>query len=255
MDLFLCMAVLFAVGSIIGWIIELLFRRFFSSKKWINPGFLVGPVLPLYGFGVMGLFLVSHYLTFDVWFNIPSWANDIIVIVVMSITMTLIEYITGLIYIKGMGIKLWDYSNRWGNIQGIICPLFSLFWTIIGAGFHFLLTKPFENLLDWFTTNSLQNAWIPFILGIFYGVLFVDFGYSLKITTKIRKFAKDHEIIVKYEELKETVRDLQIRAKEKINYLLPFKSTVPLKDVLGSYLEKAKTLKEKVTDKIKNYKN
>ena len=81
MDLFLCMAVLFAVGSIIGWIIELLFRRFFSSKKWINPGFLVGPVLPLYGFGVMGLFLVSHYLTFDVWFNIPSWANDIIVIV------------------------------------------------------------------------------------------------------------------------------------------------------------------------------
>lgn len=258
MDLFLCMAVLFALGSMMGWIIELFFRRFFSSHKWINPGFLVGPYVPLYGFGVVGLFLLSHYLTFDSWFNIPRWGNDIIVILIMGISMTLIEYIAGLIFIKGMGIKLWDYSNRKGNIQGIICPLFSLFWMIIGAAFHFLLTGVFENLLDWFTSTSVTNAWLPFLLGTFYGVIFVDFGYSLKITSRIRTFAKEHNIVVRFEEFKESIREAQVKAKEKFSFILPLKSSVPLKESLLAYWDKTKAsiskktseLKEKVNSKI-----
>ena len=34
---------LYMLGSVGGWVIELFFRRFFSMKKWINPGFLNGP--------------------------------------------------------------------------------------------------------------------------------------------------------------------------------------------------------------------
>ena len=41
MSLFLKLAYLFFIGSVLGWVIELLFRRFISSKnperKWINP--------------------------------------------------------------------------------------------------------------------------------------------------------------------------------------------------------------------------
>ena len=50
MNMFLTLAFLFFIGSVIGWILELFYRRMISSKKWINPGFLVGPYLPLYGF-------------------------------------------------------------------------------------------------------------------------------------------------------------------------------------------------------------
>lgn len=35
---------LFVIGSLIGWIIELFLRRFVSQKKWMNPGFLTGPI-------------------------------------------------------------------------------------------------------------------------------------------------------------------------------------------------------------------
>lgn len=53
MSLFLTIAFLFFIGSMAGWVIEVVFRRFFSSanpeRKWINPGFLSGPYLPLYG--------------------------------------------------------------------------------------------------------------------------------------------------------------------------------------------------------------
>ena len=107
---------LFVIGSLLGWVIELFFRRFVSQKKWMNPGFLIGPYLPIYGFGVMVLYGVS---------NIPLGIEikvvDIIVhILVIGLGMTLIEFIAGLIFIKGFKVKLWDYSDRKGNIMGII---------------------------------------------------------------------------------------------------------------------------------------
>lgn len=65
MSLFLTIAFLFFIGSMAGWVIEVVFRRFFSSanpeRKWINPGFLSGPYLPLYGFSLCVLFLLSIY--------------------------------------------------------------------------------------------------------------------------------------------------------------------------------------------------
>ena len=60
---------LFFVGSCLGWCVEVLFRRFFSAKKWINPGFLTGPYLPLYGFGLTFMYGVSFIpvKTGEVW--------------------------------------------------------------------------------------------------------------------------------------------------------------------------------------------
>ena len=51
MSMFLTLAYLFFIGSVLGWCLELVFRKFFSSAnpehKWINPGFCVGPYVPL----------------------------------------------------------------------------------------------------------------------------------------------------------------------------------------------------------------
>ena len=56
MGLLLKSAFLFFIGATCGWTAEVLFRRFLSSanpeRKWINPGFCVGPYLPLYGVGL-----------------------------------------------------------------------------------------------------------------------------------------------------------------------------------------------------------
>lgn len=47
MNLFLKLAYLFFIGSVLGWVLELFYRRFISGanpeRKWINPGFCVGP--------------------------------------------------------------------------------------------------------------------------------------------------------------------------------------------------------------------
>ena len=41
---------------------ELLWRRFNranKTRKWINPGFMAGPYLPIYGFGLCTLYLLA----------------------------------------------------------------------------------------------------------------------------------------------------------------------------------------------------
>ena len=47
---------MFLIGAIIGYGLEVFYRRFFSAKKWVNPGFMKGPYLPLYGFGLVLMF-------------------------------------------------------------------------------------------------------------------------------------------------------------------------------------------------------
>lgn len=240
MSVAMMICLLFAFGSTLGWVLELLFRRYFTSRKWINPGFLVGPYLPLYGFGVSILFILSISLRFDKWFNISNSLNIIITLLIMSLMMTLIEYIAGVIFIKGMGVKLWDYSDRWGNINGIICPLFSFLWSIVAVIFYFFINPICLILIKWFSINAFQNIYLPFLLGVFYGVIFVDIGYSFNITNRIREFAKENKVIIKLEALKEEIREFQERTKAKINFIFPLKTKLDVKEHLVSYIEKIK---------------
>lgn len=231
------MCFLFFVGSCIGWCTEVLFRRIFTAKKWINPGFLTGPYLPLYGFGLVGLYLIC-LIPLDTGYK---WLDALLIILIMGVAMTVIEYIAGLIFIKGMKIKLWDYSDRWGNIQGIICPLFSFFWTVVGALFYFVVNPFVIGWVEWFV-NHIAFA---FVVGFFFGVLVIDFAHSVNLSVRIRKFAIDKQIVVRFEKLKESVREnieKHIKAAEatgkklkKPNFLFAFRSQRTIEEELDEY--------------------
>ena len=200
MDLFLTILFLFSLGSVFGWILELFYRRIFSTKKWINPGFLVGPCLPLYGFGLILLYLLAlirpDFIPNDFW-------RSAVTVVSMGAAMTLIEFFAGLIFIQGMKIKLWDYSDRRGNIMGIVCPQFSVYWTLLGAGYKFLIHPFFARAVSWLFAHF---AFI-FVVGMFYGVLLVDVCWSFRVMAKIRAFAKEHAIVVRLEEFKKSLAE------------------------------------------------
>lgn len=203
MSSFLILAFIFFIGSIVGWLIELIFRRFFSTtnlqRRWINPGFLIGPYLPLYGFSLCILFLLAQI---DINFIQNKIIEKLVLFIVMSIMVTIIEYIAGIIFIKGMKIKLWDYTDEWGNIEGIICPKFSFFWVILSAIYYFLIHSHMLSSIYWLS-NHLSFS---FIMGFFYGIFVIDVCYSLQVMVHVRKFAHDNKIIVKYELLKENIR-------------------------------------------------
>ena len=175
---------LFFIGCIMGWCIEVIFRKFFSksnpSHKWINPGFLIGPYLPLYGSGLVVLYLLSliHIDAVDA----HPVLQKVLVVLIMAIAMTVVEYIAGRIFIIGMNIKLWDYSDEWGNIQGIICPLFSFFWGVIAALYYFFLHPHILNAVYWLA----DHLTFSFFIGFFYGVFVIDCVVSFNLMNKVK---------------------------------------------------------------------
>ena len=225
MSIFLVLAFLFFIGSMLGWCIEFFYRHFASKDKiWVNPGFLLGPYLPLYGFGLCILYLMA---LIDI--------NKILLFIMMAILMTIIEYIAGVIFIRGMKVMLWDYSKEKFNFQGIICPKFSFYWALLGAAYYFLIHPHILNALEWLSGNLAFS----FVIGLFFGVFFVDFGYSINILSKIRKFAVENDILMKYELLKRQIRANNLERREKIRFLMPFKSEVPFADHLRRYIDRA----------------
>jgi len=243
---------LFMIGCMAGWVIELVFRKFFGAHnpdhKWINPGFLIGPYLPLYGFGLVVLFMLSliPYLEFSGYLPKEGWARSIVTIVIIGISLTVLEYIAGIIFIKGMHVRLWDYSKCWGNIQGIICPRFSLFWTLGGAGYYFLLRKPMIKLALWI----IANKGFCLIIGMIYGIFLVDVFYSFQLVAKIRRFAAEKQIVVRYEELKATIRQKAEDSKDKVYFLFLVPAEKNIHDILRRYAEKL----EGYADKLEEYK-
>jgi len=191
------LSTLFVIGSLFGWTLEVLFRRFVSQKKWMNPGFLTGPYLPIYGCGVAVLYGIS---------NIPLGIHpqvlDVVVkIAVIGASMTLIEFITGLIFIKACKIKLWDYSNRKGNIMGIICPSFSIIWLIVGSLYYFFLNPVLVQGITWIAENLIYT----YFIGAVIGAMIVDFAYSIHLATKLKVFNEYRAL--RFEEFKKEFKN------------------------------------------------
>lgn len=213
MVIFVTIITLFVIGSLSGWVIEVFFRRFFSQKKWMNPGFLVGPYLPIYGFGTILLYGLSNIdLSFIGLAENNPWLY-VIKVLIIGVGLITVEFIAGLIFIKGMGIKLWDYSKRPGNIMGIVCPLFDVLWLLAGSVYFFFINPYLVKAITWLAKEP--NHIYYFFIGIVIGMMITDFAYSMHIATRIRKFAKNNKVIIDLEKFKENLKEKTYALKLK----------------------------------------
>lgn len=237
MSYFLILTFLFAIGSMIGWGIELIYRRFVSQKHWVNPGFLAGPCLPLYGFSLCILYLlamVEDRLPIDD----LAWRKAVL-FVLMAAAITALEYTVGRVMIAATHVRLWDYSENWGNIQGIICPLYSFFWMLLSAAYYFLVHPHILDALAWLS----QNLAFSFGIGFFYGILVIDFNYSAQIIRKIQLYAEEKQIVVRLEGLREQIHsELEVR---KPRFLLSLKTDRPFNEILENYAERLNAKRKK----------
>lgn len=235
MNLFLILAFLFFIGSVAGWVLELLFRRFISSanpeRKWINPGFCTGPYLPLYGSGLCILYLLARLETYAI-LEDPLW-NRLLLFFAMAVSMTVIEYIAGILSLKVAKVRLWDYTKEWGNIQGIICPKFSLIWAILGAMYYFLIHPHILQALTWLSNNLAFS----FFIGLFFGVFLIDVADAAQLVVKLKRFADENNVILRYETIKANLRRKHAEAQKRYHFFRPFRTERPLAEHLKEWKE------------------
>ncbi len=97
----------FIIYAFLGWWTEVAFQTV-TKGKFINIGFLNGPVCPIYGFGMIILLYLLGSLT-----------DKILLLFIGSVLFTsILEYITGFILEKVFNDKCWDYSDKPFNIKG-----------------------------------------------------------------------------------------------------------------------------------------
>lgn len=63
--------------------------------------------------------------------NEYSHINIFLRAVICSLCITAIELLTGLVVNVYLGWNVWDYSGRYLNFLGQICPLYTVLWTLL----------------------------------------------------------------------------------------------------------------------------
>lgn len=107
----------FFIYAFLGWCAEVSFAAL-TSGKFVNRGFLNGPLCPIYGFGAV---IVLYCLT--------PLKNNLFLLFIGSVVLTsALEWLTGFVLEKLFHERWWDYSDMPFNIGGYICPLFSIMW-------------------------------------------------------------------------------------------------------------------------------
>lgn len=117
----------FFIYSFAGWNLETGFASI-KKSKFINRGFLRGPLCPIYGFGTILIILFSKLLSKVVFNEFNLLLLNVFLAIIL---VTALEYITGLLLEKIFHSKWWDYSDNDFNFNGYICLKYSLLWGVL----------------------------------------------------------------------------------------------------------------------------
>lgn len=195
---------IFFVYAFLGWCLEVSFFAL-TSGRFVNRGFLNGPVCPIYGFGVV---IVVLCLT-------PLMDRFVLLFLGSVLLTSLLELAVGVALEKLFHQRWWDYTSEPFNLGGYICLRFSLAW---GVACLFVVKILHPSIL-WLIVH------IPHTLGIvllccFSVVMAVDLAATVRTIAKINSRLQQIEelagrIKALSNELGETLADHVLEAAEK----------------------------------------
>ena len=157
----------FFIYSFLGWIIETIYAMFVHGY-FVKRGFLFGPICPIYGFGAVLLLMATKKL----------YKKPFLKFLIATIAFTLFEYMVSFILEMLFGLRWWDYSNDFLNIQGRVSLLYSIFWGVIGLILLEKLHPYIQDKIQKITkgnTNNIQRI-VCFLL---IGILIADTVFSI----------------------------------------------------------------------------
>ncbi len=190
----------------------------FQERKFINRGFLIGPMCPIYGFGcVLILLLLNKY-----------HGEPVTLFFMAIILCSILEYTTSYLMEKIFKNRWWDYTNFKYNINGRICletmiP-FGFLALIMYYGINPFLIKTFSlipmNILKYVVLFMLSLTFLDIICSFNVILNLKNISNSLRcdstevITKKVKETLMSKNFL--YRRLVKSFPDMQVFNKMSI---------------------------------------
>lgn len=133
----------FLLYSILGFLLETI-RSFLVNSKFTS-GILYGPWTPIYGIGIVIVILISNYLFAHL--HLSRWVETFITFVIITLILTLLEWIGGILIEKIFHTVFWDYSKEAFSIGKYISLSKSLMWGVGSILFIYVLKPLLEGVI------------------------------------------------------------------------------------------------------------
>lgn len=195
---------IFIIYAFLGWCSEVAFAAV-NKGKFVNRGFLNGPVCPIYGVGMLIVVLCLWNLR----------DRPLLLFLGSALLTTALEFVTGFVLERFFHDKWWDYSDMPFNIKGYVCLKFTILWGlaasfIIGA-IHRFIYMLIEKTL--FVLGVI-------LLAVFSAAFIADFIVTLTALVKLPKKLKamaeaERALRAVSDKIGENISDTTIAAKEK----------------------------------------
>ena len=165
----------FFIYCVLGWICEVVYCSV-PKKRFVNRGFLIGPYLPIYGFGAMIVIVVLY----------PFREHWYLVFICGVVLTSVLEYFTSFALEKLFHVKLWDYSTYPLNINGRVCALNSTLFGLLCLFIVYVVNDPIYNFLA-----GLNMTLVNVLSLVIVGLMSADTAVSVSKMSKFQEFVKE----------------------------------------------------------------
>lgn len=221
---------IFIIYAFLGWCSEVAFAAV-NKGKFVNRGFLNGPVCPIYGVGMLIVVLCLWSLR----------DRPLLLFLGSALLTTALEFVTGFVLERFFHDKWWDYSDMPFNIKGYVCLKFTILW---GLAASFII-----GAIHRFIYMLIEKT--PFVLGaillaVFSAAFIADFIVTLTALVKLPKKLKamaeaERALRAVSDKIGENISDTTIAAKEK-GEALAEENKPRLEELKAEYEKKKKEL-------------
>lgn len=183
------------IYSFFGWVWETCYVSV-KSGKFVNRGFINGPLCTIYGFGAVSVYVLLR----------PFSDNLLYLYLGGVVVATALEYVTAVLMESIFHTSWWDYSDNKFNFQGRICLGASLGW----GAFTVILFKVLHPLVE-----SIVILYPVYVGEI--GICVIGVGYVVDFAFSAAAAFRIHEKLPVIEAAMEQAKgEMLVKMHEKI---------------------------------------
>lgn len=183
------------IYSFFGWVWETCYVSV-KSGKFVNRGFINGPLCTIYGFGAVSVYMILR----------PFSDNLLYLYLGGVVVATALEYVTAVLMESIFHTSWWDYSDNKFNFQGRICLGASLGW----GAFTVILFKVLHPLVE-----SIVILYPVYVGEI--GICVIGVGYVVDFAFSVAAAFRIHEKLPVIEAAMEQAKgEMLVKMHEKI---------------------------------------